>query len=244
MSPAPRSQTVQPEGAPVAARRTRFAAWPLWAALAGAAGFVGTVLTDLRPDAELAAAEQGQPYTVTYADMNHLDPMLGRVGYVAGIVAVIALLVFQAAWRRHVEVALTRSTAARVVSGALIATAGAAALGYGWRGALANYLGPESFNYEQQGVFVYYMLTDFGAYLPWLPMTAAIGALAWMAWVERSVSRVLGTLCAVIAVGLLGAIVATGVPGLPGALLPLCLTIVGVWLAVGRSRITQPIDPR
>ncbi|WP_448808962.1 hypothetical protein [Agromyces bauzanensis] len=244
MSSAPRSETAQSADAPVAARRARFSAWPLWAALAGVAGFVGTVLTDLRPDAELAAAEQGQPYTVTYADMNHLDPLLGRIGYVAGIVAVIALLVFQAAWRRHVEVAFVRSTAARVVSGAVIATAGAAALGYGWRGALANYLGPESFNYEQQGVFVYYMLTDFGAYLPWLPMVAAAGALAWMAWVERSVSRVLGTLCALVTLALLGAVVATGVPGLPGALLPLWLTIVGVWLAVGRSRITQAIDVR
>lgn len=221
---------------------TRFRGWPLWAALAGVAGFVGTVITDLRPDAEFEAASRGEYYTVTPADILELDPTMARYGYVAGVVAIMALLVFQAAWRRHVETVFTRSTAARAVSGGIIVTAGGLVLGYGWRGGLATYLGPETDNYDAAGKFVYYMLTDFGAYMPWLGVVAAAGGLAWMAFVERSVSRVLGAFSGLAAIGTLGAVIVSGVPGLPGGLMPLWLTIAGVWLAVGRSRITQRLD--
>jgi hypothetical protein len=243
MSSAPRSESAPALADRVGSSRpTRFRAWPLWGALAGVAGFVGTVVTDLRPDAELEAVAQNSFYAVTPADMTDLDPTLARYGYIAGVVAIIALLVFQAAWRRHVETAFTRSTAARLASGGMIATAGAAMLGYGWRGGLATYLGPEGFNYDETGKFVYYMLTDFGAYLPWFGIIAVAGAIGWMAWVERSVSRVLGTFSALVAVGLVGAVIVSGVPGLPGGVMPLWLAVAGVWLAIGRSRITQSSD--
>lgn len=219
--------------------RRRFSAWPLWAVVSGVAGMTGTVGTDLRPAAESEAWMNGDDYTVTIADMAGLDPVIGRIGFVAGLIAVAGLIVFAAAWRRHVETVFTRSTAARVVSGGLIATAGAALLGYGWRGALANYLGPEAGTYDEQGLFVYYMLTDFGAYLPWFATLVAALGIAWMAWAERSVSRILGTVSALFALLLFAGVLVTGVPGLPGTLMQAWLVIAGVWLAVGRSRITQ-----
>lgn len=234
-SPAP-ARAATPSRLPA---RRRFAAWPLWAVLAGVGGTVGTVVTDLRPAAETEAWLNGTDYTVTVADMAGLDPAIGRIGYVAGLVAIVGLLVFQAAWRRHVEQRFTRSTAARVVSAGVVATAAAAILGYGWRGALANYLGPEAGLYDGHGLFVYYMLTDFGAYLPWFGVLVAAGALTWMAWAERTVSRVLGTFSGLAALALVVAVLLSGVPGLPGVLMPACLAIAGVWLAVGRSRITE-----
>ncbi|WJL94804.1 hypothetical protein QSU92_12610 [Microbacterium sp. ET2] len=214
----------------------RFRAWPLWALAAGVAGTVGSIVTDLRPDGELAAVAEGREYTVTPADMAGLDPLLGRVGYLAGLTAIIALLIFVAFWRRHIDAMVPRSTGARLVSGGLIAAAGALTLGYGWRGALANYLGPESGMYGEQGLFVYYMLTDFGAYISWTAAIAAALGVAWMAFFERNLSRVLGVFSAVFGVGTLGAILVTGVPGLPGVFMPFWLAVTGVWLAVGRSR--------
>ncbi|GAA2250228.1 hypothetical protein N1031_19950 [Herbiconiux moechotypicola] len=250
MTSLPESPSAAPEGAaPTAAlsadaplvRRSgfQFTVWPLWAVLAGVAGAVATVGTDLRPPAELAAWEAGAEYTVTPADMLELDPFLGRIGHVAGLVAIIGLLVFLSAWRRRVERPFARSTAARVVSAGLLATAGAALLGYGWRGALANYLGPEAGLYGEDGLFVYYMLTDFGAYLPWFGALVSALALAWMAFVERSVSRLLGTVSGVMAIGLLVGVVATGVPGLPGVLMPVWLAVTGLWLTLGRSLVTD-----
>lgn len=221
----------------------RFTAWPLWAVLAGAAGLVGTVATDLRPDAEVEAINRGESHAVVPADMIGLDPAIGRIGFLAGLLAVFTLIVFAAAWRRHVETRFTRSTAARVVSIGLIASAGALILGYGWRGALANYLGPEAGAYGEEGLFVYYMLTDFGAYIPWTGLIASALALAWMAWVERDVSRILGTVAAILGVGTLGAVVVSGVPGLPGILMPIWLVVTGIWLAVGRSPIAHPSEP-
>ncbi len=220
-------------------RGFRPTAWPLWAVLAGVAGMVGTTLTDLRPPAEMEAWVTGGDYTVTAADMASLDPMRGRIGFIAGLVAIAALLVLVAAWRRNVDRRFARSTAARVVSSGVLATAAAALFGYGWRGALANYLGPEAGVYDADGLFVYYMLTDFGAYLPWFGVLVAMLALAWMAWVERIVSRILGTLSGFFAILLFAAVILTGVPGLPAILMPPWLAIAGLWLALGRSRITE-----
>lgn len=219
-------------------RGRRFAAWPLWGAAAGASGFVGTIVFDVRPAAETAAWQAGSDYTVTPADMLGLDVLLGRLGWMAGLVSVAALLVFAGVWWRHVESRFP-SAAARVVSAGMIATAGAALLGYGWKGALANYLGEEAGVYDERGLFVYYMLTDFGAYLPWFGMLVASLAVVWMAFAERIVSRVLGVVSGVFGLGLLTMMLLMGVPGIPGTLIPAWLAVFGIWLAVGRSRITQ-----
>lgn len=235
-----RTTVQRPQRAP----RTRFVAWPLWATLAGVAGVIGTVGTDLRPHAEIEASEHGESYIVGPADMLGLDPLIGRIGFTAGMVAVAALLVFIALWRRHVETVFTGSTGARMVSAGAIASAGALILGYGWRGALANYLGPEAGMYDGEGLFVYYMLTDFGAYIPWAGVVISALGLAWMAWTERNVSRVLGTVAAVFGLGAAAAVIASGVPGLPGVFMPIWLAITGVWLAVGRSRITRDESAR
>lgn len=219
-------------------RTRRFAAWPLWASVAGIAGAAATLGTDLRPAAEMEAEAEGRDHLVTSADMIGLDPVLGRIGFTIGILAIAGLLVFAASWRRHIETRYPRSTAARLVSIGLIATAGALILGYGWRGSLANYLGPEAGLYGPEGLFVYYILTDFGAYLPWMGVTISAFGLAWMAWAERHISRILGTVTAIFAVGTIGTVVASGVPGLPGVFMPVWLTITGIWLAVGRRTVT------
>ncbi|MFN3600946.1 MAG: hypothetical protein ACK4UY_06095 [Dietzia sp.] len=226
----------------VSENRVRFTAWPLWAVLSGVAGTIGTVATDLRPDAETEAIADGVDHVVVPADMIGLDPTLARIGFLAGLVSILALIFFAAAWRRHVETLAIRSTAAFAVSIGLIASAGALILGYGWRGALANYLGPESGLYGEDGLFVYYILTDFGAYIPWTGLIASALALAWMAWIERNVSRILGTFSAVVGIGALGAVVVSGVPGLPGVFMPFWLAVTGIWLAVGRSPITNPVE--
>ena len=136
------------------------------------------------------------------------------------------------------ESRLPQSVAAGVVSFGVAATAAGLILGAGWRGALANYLGAESGLYGQDGLFVYYMLTDFGAYLPWYGVLVAAFGVVWLAFVERTVSRALGGVTAVIAVGALAQVVITGVPGLPGVYAPMWLVVLGIWLAVGRSRVT------
>lgn len=224
--------------APGRAATQGFTAWPLWASLAGAFGFAGTIVFDVRPAAEAAAWQAGEDYTVTGADMLGLDMLVGRLGWTAGLLAVAALLVFAAAWWKHAR-RFTDSIAARIVPFGVIAAAGALSLGYGWKGALANYLGAEAGLYDENGLFVYYMLTDFGAYLPWFCVLVSALAVAWMAFAERLVSRVLGAVSSLFGVGLLALMLISGVPGIPGTLIQGWLVIAGIWLAVGRSRITE-----
>ncbi|WP_449279677.1 hypothetical protein [Leucobacter sp. GX0328] len=227
--------------APAAAARPAkqgFTAWPLWASAAGALGFAGTIVFDVRPDAETEAWLSGEDYSVTSADMLGLAVLPGRLGWTAGLLAMALLLVFAAVWWRRTQ-RFERSVGAKVVAFGAIATAATGLLGYGWKGALANYLGPEAGLYDEQGLFVYYMLTDFGAYFPWFGVLVSALAMAWMAFAERLVSRVLGVVSALFGLGLLALMLVSGVPGIPGTLIQGWLVIAGLWLAVGRSRITE-----
>ncbi|WP_294180879.1 hypothetical protein [uncultured Schumannella sp.] len=224
--------------APTAPARHRL--WPLWAVLAGALGFTATVLMDVRPLTEIQSIANGIPYEVTPADMDDITRTNNYLGFVLGFVAVAAMLALHGAWRVRVETAYANSIAARVVSGALLTTAAGLTLAFGWKGALANYGfdGPEAGAYGEEGLFVYYMLTDFGAYLPWLGAIIAAAAVAWMAFVERSVSRGLGAFSGILAILVAGAFVVSGVPGLSGLVGGFWLVVAGIWLSVGRSAIT------
>lgn len=208
-------------------------AWPLWASAAGALGLFATVITD-----ERAGDTSDMDYTVTVKDMAALDHEMFRIGGAVGFACVAALLVLAAIWNRRVSQKHTWSLGAPVVTFGLVAAAGALTLAYGWKGALGTYLhgAMEEGTYDDQGLYIYYVMNDFSPYLAWFPVTVALLGLAWMAFRERLVSRGLGAFAGLTSVALYGAVVVTGVPGLPFAS-SLCLVVVGIWLALGRSKI-------
>jgi hypothetical protein len=223
-------------------RRNRL--WPIWGAVAGILGFAASVLTDTRPTSELEAADRGESIIVDPSFMHELTRMPNYLGFLLGFAAVAALVVFASAWRSRVESRHPDSIAARVVSGGLLISAAGLALAYGWKGALANYGydGPERGLYEDDGLFVYFMLTDFGPYIPWLGVLIMAAAFAWLAWRERLVSRILGTISGIYFVLVTAAFIIMGVPGLAGPAGGLWLALASIWLAVGRSRVTERVD--
>lgn len=237
------TETSVPATVSAPARPTRARAWALWGAAAGILGFAGTVLFDHRPASELEAAERGESIVLDPSYMDELTRTPNYLGFLVGFAAVVALLVFAAAWKRWVEFRFPESIAARVVSGGIYVTAAGLTLAYGWKGALANYGfdGPERGLYENDGLFVYYMLTDFGPYIPWLGVLAAAGAFAWMAWKERLISRVLGTFSGLYFLLIVAGYVGMGVPGLAGPAGGLWLAIASLWIAFGRSRVTLKV---
>lgn len=211
----------------------RFRAWPLWATAAGVLGLFSSLVTDTR------AGDASDPdYTVTAADMAVLDHVMNRIGGTTGYVTVALLIVFAAVWHRRVSQRFTWSLGAPVVTFGLVASAAALTLAYGWKGALGIYLNgaSEQGSYDDAGLYVYYMMSDFSPYIGWFPVTVAAAGLAWMAFRERLVSRGLGVCAGLLAVLVLGAVVVTGVPGLP-FFAALGLVVGGIWLAVGRSPI-------
>ncbi len=208
-------------------------AWPLWGVAAGVLGLAATIVFDVR------AGDSSDPtYTVTAADMADLDHELLRVGGLVGYLAVAVLLVFAAVWHRRVVARFPSSIGAVVVTFGLVATAATLTLAYGWKGALGTYLhgAAEEGTYDDQGLYVYYVMHDFTPYLGWLPVVVAAGGLAWMAFREGLVSKGLGAVSGGFVLLVFGAVAVTGVPGLPfaGAL---GLVVAGLWLAIGRSRI-------
>lgn len=210
------------------------AKWPLYGVAAGVFGGVATLLTDVR-----AGTVERTPVEASILD--DLVRSVAHLGLVAGFLTVALLLVLAAAWRRQVEPRVPSSTAAYVVSGALTASAAGLTYGYGWKGALAIYLptGMDEGSFGEDGLFVYFMLNDFGGYIGWLGVVVAAGAVAWMALRERTLSRWIGwfSIVPVLAVVLFAGI--TGLPGFQGVVGPVWMLVTFLGLTWGRSAIVR-----
>ena len=146
--------------------------WAWWGVAAGVLGLVGTLVT-------ISNVEHPTPDKV--AD---LGSATFHIGGAVGYVCVAMLLVTAAAWRSRVARLLPRSIAARVVADGLTASAGALALGYGWKIALGGYLGPDSGLFDKNGLFVYFMLNDFS---PWNIHCTSESSYAQIAAAENNV---------------------------------------------------------
>jgi hypothetical protein len=212
----------------------RRAAWPLIATAAGVTGFLATMVLD------------GRQYTADGVQLSHqmfvdLDPLVYRLSMVLGYVTVALLLVLAATWRRRVEPRLPGSTAAHLVPLGLVSSAAGLTYGYGWKGALGNYL-PGSFEpkaFDDQGLYVYYVLNDFGAWIGWLGVVIAAAAVVWMGLRERSVSRWIGAIAILPVLQTTAMVAGLGVPGVPALLGPAWLVVTGLGLYFGKSTITR-----
>ena len=207
--------------------------WPLLASAAGLTGFVATMVLDGRTVGDEGATLDHQLFV-------DLDPLTFRLSMVLGYVTVVLLLVLAATWRRRVEPLLPDSTAAHLVPLGLVSSAAGLAYGYGWKGALGNYL-PDSFEptaFDDTGLYVYYVLNDFGAWIGWLGVIVVAGAIAVMGLRERSVPRWLGVVAVLPVLQTTLMVAGMGVPGVPALLGPIWLFVTGLGLYFSRSRIT------
>lgn len=209
--------------------------WPLIGMAAGIAGFVATLITDIHVD-----IGTGQASADVIGEMSRTK---AHASLVVGYLTVVLLVVLAATWRRHVEVRVASSTAARVVSNGLLLSAAVLTLGYGWKGAMAVYL-PGGLNgktggFDREGLYIMYVMNDFASYIGWLGVTIALGAIAWMAFRDRTVSRWIGLVCLVPVLAVSGFAVATGLPGFPGVVSPPFMAIAFTGLAFGKSTITR-----
>lgn len=199
--------------------------WAWWGVAAGVLGVIGTLVT-------LVNADDPTPDGVA-----SLDPGLYHVGGAAGYLAVACLLVTAAAWRVRVARLTPASIAARVVADGLTASAGALALGYGWKLAMGLYLdgGANAGQFDKNGLFVYFMLNDFGPFIGWLGVVVAAGATVVLGVRERAVPRWLGFVSVIPVLGVLAASLGAGVAGFPGMVGPLWMIVAFGALALRRT---------
>lgn len=78
--------------------------------------------------------------------------------------------------------------------------------------------GLEEGSYDTQGLYVYYLLNDFGSFIGWLGVVVAAGAVAWMGLRERTVSRWVGVVSVIPVLQTTLMLVGLGVPGVQGLL--------------------------
>jgi hypothetical protein len=206
--------------------------WPLFGAAAGLLGYVATLALDGRTTSEA---------TLNDKLFDDLNPAVYRASMIVGYVVVGLLLVFAANWRRRIEPRVPGSTAAHLVPLGLVASAAGLSYGYGWKGALGNYMpgGMEDKMFDSNGLYVYYVLADFGAFIGWLGVIAAACAVIWMSLRERTIARWIGLFSIVPVLGTTAMVCGLGVPGIPGMFAPLWLIVTGLGLTFGRNTITR-----
>ena len=212
--------------------RQRRQRWPLLATAAGLTGVTATLVLDGRTLGNRGATLDHQLFV-------DLDPLTFRLSMVMGYVSVVLLLILAATWRRRVEPQLPDSTAAHLVPLGLVSSAAGLTYGYGWKGALGNYL-PDSFEptaFDDTGLYVYYVLNDFGSFIGWLGVVVVAGAIAVMGLRERSVPRWLGVVAVLPVLQTTLMVAGMGVPGVAALLAPAWLAVTGVGLYLGRSAV-------
>jgi hypothetical protein len=225
--------TLTPEVEDATERRTR---WPLYGAAAGLLGFVATMPLDGR------SSDMAEGVELTHDLFVDLNPMVYRASMILGYAAVVLLIVMAANWRRRVERRVPGSTAAHVVPLGLVASAAGLTYGFGWKGALGNYIpgGMEDDLFDDQGLYVYFMLNDFGSFIGWLGVVVAAGAIAWMSFRERTVSRWIGVVSLLPVIQTTAMVIGLGVPGVAGLLGGLWLFVACLGLTFGKkSTITR-----
>ena len=214
------------------AKTTTRTVWPWVGVAAGVTGFIGTLLTDIHVSED---GVYGSPLTMTA--VHHIDQTRAHLSIVAGFVTVALLLALAAHWRGTVEPQVPQSNAARTVTQSLTAAAGALTLGYGWKGASAIYHadGMDHDTYDDMGLYIYYILNDFGSFIGWFGVTVAAGAIAWMSLRERSIPVWVGLFSCIPVLAVVGFTGGTGLPGFPGVVSPIWLIVAFTGLALHRT---------
>lgn len=218
---------------PTAPSRER---WPLWGVAAGLAGFAATLGFDLHTQ-----FDEPQATDYSMAIVHEVNQRSAHLSAVSGYLAVALLLVIAAAWRMRLERRLPGNIAASVVPLAFTASAGALMLGYGWKGAMAIYHpdGNEPNTFDDMGLYVYYVLNDFGSFIGWLGVTVAAGAIAWLSLKDRVLPLWIGIWSCLPVLAVVIAVSATGLPGFPGVVSPVWMVVTFGGLAVSRDLVRK-----
>jgi hypothetical protein len=207
-------------------------AWPWVGVVAGIAGFIATLITDIHVNGDGTSGE-----VLTMSVVGQIDQRMAHFSIVAGFITVALLLALAAHWRGTVEPQVPNSNAARTVTQGLTAAAGALMLGYGWKGATAIYHadGMDSGTYDEMGLYIYYILNDFGSFIGWFGVTVAAGAVAWMGLKERSIPLWIGIFSCIPVLAVVGFTGGTGLPGFPGVVSQIWMVVTFAGLGLHRT---------
>ncbi len=217
------------------------AMWPVWGVIGGVAGIVSNIGFN---DQNAVTDEQ---MASGAGVIEHLDRMNYQVGVVAGWVAIVALLVTAAGWSRLAARRRDEHLAWRVIPYGLVAAATSLILGYGVKGALAEYLpgGANADNFPAEGVYTMFVFNDNAPWVGWWGVLFAAGAASWLAFRQRGTLPIwLGVLGVLILLHSVVVMVGTGAVAIAGLTGPVWLAVSSIWLLVtSPARLPGPMVP-
>jgi hypothetical protein len=85
------------------------------------------------------------------------------------------------------------------------------------------------------GLYVYYVLNDFGSFIGWLGVTVAAGAIAWLSLKDRVLPLWIGIWSVLPVVAVVIPLVLTGLPGFPGVVSQIWMIVTFAGLAVSKG---------
>lgn len=209
--------------------------WAAWGVLAGVSGVVSNlVLNDQSSvtDEQMASAA---------GVIEHLDRTNYHAGVVAGWIAIAGLLVMAAGWRRAIHRMGDDHLAWSVIPYGLVAAAASLLLGYGVKGALAEYLpgGANEDNFPAEAVYQMFVFNDNAPWVGWWGVLFAAGAVTWLSIRRRGSTPLwLGILGGLIVLHATAVIVGIGAVAIAGFTGPLWLIASSTWLLLGGTPTT------
>ena len=206
--------------------------WPVWGIVAGVAGVLSNLVWN--DQNSLTAAQMASGPGV----VEHLERSTYHLGVVAGWVAIVGVLVSAAGWARVGRERGDAHLAWSVIPFGLVAAASSLLLGYGVKGALAEYLpgGSNDDNYPAEGLYSMFVFHDNAPWVGWWGVLFAAGAASWLAFRRRGTVPlwlgVIGTLLLLHAVVVMAGTGAVAIAGLSG---PVWLILASGWLLASPS---------
>lgn len=203
--------------------------WPVWGVVAGVAGIASNIgFNDQNSvtDEQMASG----PGVIEFLDRTNY-----QVGVVAGWVAVVGLLVAASGWARLADRLGDDHLAWRVIPYGLVAAGTSLILGYGVKGALAEYLpgGANDDNFPPEGVYAMFVFNDNAPWVGWWGVLFAAGASSWLAFRRRGPVPIwLGILGVLLVLHSVVVMVGTGAVAFAGLSGPVWLIVASVWLLV------------
>jgi hypothetical protein len=213
--------------------------WPVWGVLAGVAGVLSNLVWN--DQNALSATQMASGPGV----VEHLERSTYHLGVVAGWVAIIGVLVSAGGWARVGRQNGDGHLAWSVIPFGLVAAAASLLLGYGVKGALAEYLpgGSNSDNYPAEGLYSMFVFHDNAPWVGWWGVLFAAGAASWLALRRRgSIPLWLGVIGALLVLHAVVVMVGTGAVAIAGLSGPVWLVLASVWLLV--ARLGAPVATR
>ncbi len=206
----------------------RIQTWHLWGAVAGVGGIVANLVTDDKNGLTDEQVRSGA------AVVQHLDRSGYHIGVVAGWVAIAGLIVVAAGWQRIARRRSDEDLAWQIVPFGFVAAAGALTVGYGFKGALAEYLpgGANDDAFDAHGLYTMFVINDNAPWVGWWGVVVAAGAVAWIALVRRRLPIVLGIVSAAALLLPIGVVLGIGAAATAGITGPVWLVMASGWLAL------------